>query len=438
MAYAKLFRRLPLNCCHHKRLRLGLDFNGTSGTPAIDICYGSELDLNFPQNQSNQRVIEVIRSNREVSRRRISTEAGLSTPSVTRLVNELVDAGYLKVSDSTMGGGAGPGRPASIVSLNPTCGSVIGVDVGEHFIQAALSDMNVRVIKELRVPTDAEQGSDVTCSKIVHAIEEVMAFNSSAHTNSAPSLRAITIGVPGTIDPTSSKVVRAPMINGWSDFDLKSQLKDRLPKVPLRIENDINAAAVGEYAAGVAQDHGSFVFASMRGGIGAGIFIDGQLYRGNAGFAGELGKMVFDPNFQFSPATGMGNLESICGEATVAATASQKGIDLGAGKSGQPTIRSLSKAVAEGNTQAIEIFDSILDHFGLAIANIASLLDPRMIVVGGDIHEVMEISVKRLNEIINRLVPSPPVVVGSSLGDRAVLTGALQQAHRDACDRLLV
>ena len=176
----------------------------------------------------------------------------------------------------------------------------------------------------------------------------------------------------------------------------------------------------------------------MRGGIGAGIFIDGQLYRGNAGFAGELGKMVFDPDFQFSPTEGLGNLESICGEATVAETASQKGIVLGAGQSGQPTIRSLSNAVAEGNRQATEIFESILNNFGLAIANIASMLDPRVIVVGGDIHEVMGMAVQRLNEIINRLVPSPPVIVGSSLGDKAVLRGALYQAHRDACDRLLV
>ena len=334
--------------------------------------------------------------------------------------------------------GAGRGRPASVVSLNPTCGYVIGVDVGEHFIQAALGDMNVGVINELQVPTDAAQGSDATCSKIVDAIKEVLAFNSSVDAESVPPLRAITIGVPGTIDPISSKVVKAPMIKGWSDFDLKSKLKDRLPKVPLRIENDINAAAIGEYSVGVAQDHDNFVFASMRGGIGAGIFIDGQLYRGNAGFAGELGKMVFDPDFQFSPTEGLGNLESICGEATVAETASQKGIVLGAGQSGQPTIRSLSNAVAEGNRQATEIFESILNNFGLAIANIASMLDPRVIVVGGDIHEVMGMAVQRLNEIINRLVPSPPVIVGSSLGDKAVLRGALYQAHRDACDRLLV
>ena len=334
--------------------------------------------------------------------------------------------------------GAGPGRPASFVSLNPSCGSVIGVDVGEHFIQVALGDMNGRILKESRMPTDAEQGGNVTCSKIVQAIDEVLASNDSSQTETAPPLRAITIGVPGTIDPVTSKIVIAPMINGWSDFDLKASLKDRLPQVSLRIENDINAAAIGEYAVGVAKDHNNFVFASMRGGIGAGIFIDGQLYRGNAGFAGELGKMVFDPDFHFSPTDGMGNLESICGESTVAATLNERGIDLGAGKSGQPTISSLSEAVAQGNPEAIEIFEAMLGHFGLAIANLASLLDPRVIVVGGDIHAIMEMAVKRLNEIISRLVPSPPLVVGSTLGDQAVLRGALYQAHKDACDLLLV
>ena len=226
-------------------------------------------DLSLPQtNQSNQRVIEVIRANREISRRRISSVSGLSVPSVTRLVNELVGSGFLKVTESTLVEGAGPGRPASIVSLNPACGCVIGVDVGEHLIQVALGDMNGGIIKESRIPTDADQGGDVTCSNIVHAIDEVLAFHNATHTENAPALRAITIGVPGTIDPISSKVVIAPMINGWSDFDLKASLKDRLPQVSLRIENDINSAAIGEYAVGAAQDQNSFVFASIRGGIG--------------------------------------------------------------------------------------------------------------------------------------------------------------------------
>ena len=109
-------------------------------------------DLSILQaNQSNQRVIEVIRANREVNRRRIASETGLSLPSVTRLVNEIVDLGYLEVNESTMNEGAGPGRPASVVRLNPTCGCVIGVDVGEHLIQAALGNMSGEIIAESKI-----------------------------------------------------------------------------------------------------------------------------------------------------------------------------------------------------------------------------------------------------------------------------------------------
>ena len=278
-------------------------------------------------NQSIRRVIEVIRANREVSRRQIAAETGLSTPSVTRLVNELVHADLLLVDESAVTEGAGPGRPASAVRINPNCGCVIGVDVGEHFIQAALGDMNYQIHAKAQISTKAEQGGDVTCGNIVKVVEEVIASYDS-QSGGTPALRAITVGVPGTIDPGSSTVVKAPMIKDWSDYDLKGRLKDRLPRVPLRIENDINAAAIGEYSVGVAQGHDNFVFASMRRGIGAGIFIDGKLYRGNAGFAGEMGKMVWDPEFRFSSASGLGHLELICGEDAVASRVERNAIDL--------------------------------------------------------------------------------------------------------------
>ena len=390
-------------------------------------------------NQSIQRVIEVIRVNREVSRRLISSETGLSTPSVTRLVNELVDSKILQVTESTMIEGAGPGRPASVVSIEPNCGCVIGVDIGEHVTQVALGDMSGNINVDSQLSTDAERGADHTCDIIVRGIEEALTKHRSQHDESVPPLRAITIGVPGTIDPVSSRVVNAPMIKGWSDFDLKSKLKSRLPDVALRIENDINAAAVGEYAFGVAQGSDNFVFASMRRGIGAGIFIDGKLYRGNSGFAGEMGKMVFDTDFEFSSSSGLGHLESICGEDSVVESAKQKAIDLHVGQSGRPTMKSLATAAADGNHEANEILDSFLDHFGLAIANITSLLDPQMVVLGGgSIQPMMERSLQRLNATISKLVPAAPQVVSSSLGEQAILKGTFYQAHKDACDCLLI
>ena len=390
----------------------------------------------FKPSHSARHIIEAVRAYGEVSRRLIAKETGLSTPSVTRLVNGLVDVDLLQIEESMTPEGAGPGRPASIVKLNPNCGRIVGVDVGEHQIQTAIADMNGNILAESQKPTDADQGGDVTCENIVAGINEVLASLLYEGIHEQP-LRAISIGVPGTIDPVSSKVVKAPMINGWSDFDLLSKLQDRLPLVPIRIENDNNAAAIGEYAVGVAKGIDNFVFASVRRGIGAGIFIDGKLYRGSKGFAGEMGKMVWDSSFQFSPNSGLGYLESICAEDAVVEREKQALVGLGPDGSTSPTIRSISKAAANGVPKAIEILDSILQPLGLAVANIASLLDPQVIVLGGDIHYAMDLAVDRLNGTIENLIPTPPQVLASSLGDQAIIRGTLYQAHRDACDRLL-
>ena len=407
---------------------------------AASVCKKTGVEVStetFKPNQSAQHIIEAVRANGEISRRLIAKETGLSTPSVTRLINGLVSADFLQVDDSSSMEGAGPGRPASIIKLNPDCGCIIGVDVGEHLIQVALGDMNGNILAKSEKPTDAEQGGDVTCKNIAAGVDEVLAEHGAQRKPDQP-LRAITIGAPGTIDPVSSRVVKAPMINGWSDFDLKGKLREQLPMVPLRIENDNNAAAIGEYAVGVAKGVDNFVYASIRRGIGAGIFINGKLYRGSAGFAGEMGKMVWDSNFTFSPKRGLGYLESICAEDALVEREKQALAGLEAENSQRPTMRSISKAAADGNPKAIEVLKSILEPLGLAVANIASLLDPQVIVLGGDIHFAMDIAVDGLNETIGKLVPTPPQVLASSLEDQAIIRGTLYQAHQDACDRLLV
>ena len=372
-----------------------------------------------------------------MSRRTIANETGLSTPSVTRLVNELIEAGCLVVHDSTTAEGAGPGRPASVVKLNPGCAVVIGVDVGEHTIQAVLGDMSGDIKLTSRRPAEAEKGGEATIKNIVSAIEEILERHQSiAHGDDVP-LRAIAVGVPGTVDPVSSRVAKAPLINGWTDFDLMEHLESRFPDVKLQIVNDINAAAIGEYAHGVARGCDNFVFSSIRRGIGAGIFINGHLYQGHAGFAGEMGKMVFDSQFEFSHGNGLGYLESTCGEDPVVEQARKCGVVLPLEDSNQTPLKALATAAMGGDAGAISILTSFTDCYSLAIANIASLLDPSIIVIGGDIHPAMQLVLKQLNTSIAQLIPSPPKVIGSSLGDQASLYGTLYQAHKDACDSLL-
>ena len=389
-------------------------------------------------NQSFLKVIEAIRAKREVSRRTIAVETGLSTPSITRLVNELMDAKVLSVHESSTVDGAGPGRPASVVKLNPNYCCAIGVDVGEHVIQAALGDMSGKVQLTSRMPTDADKDADATFQNLINGIKDIVELYKSGIDGLAPPLRAITVGVPGTVDPITSLVVNAPKIKGWVDFDLKGRIAKEIPDVEIRIVNDINAAAIGESAHGVAMGYNNFVFASVRRGIGAGIFIAGQLYKGSSGFAGEMGKMVFDTDFDFSASEGNGHLETICGEDPLMEQAATRGVAMETTGSARPRLRSLAAAAANGDAEAANILKTFLTSYGLAVANVSSLLDPSIVVVGGEIEPVMDMAIEQLTKTVTRLVPLPPKIVGSSLGDRAILLGTLYQAHRDACDTMLI
>ena len=138
--------------------------------------------------------------------------------------------------------------------------------------------------------------------------------------------------------------------------------------------------------------------------------------------------MVWDSNFAFSSTSGLGYLESICAEDAVVEREKQTLAGLEAENSQRPTIRSISKAASAGNAKAIEVLSSILEPLGLAIANIASLLDPQVVVLGGDIHFAMDMAVDGLNQTIGKLVPTPPQVLASSLGDQAIIRGTLYQA----------
>jgi glucokinase len=379
----------------------------------------------------------VIREHREVSRKIIADETGLSTPSITRLVNELIEANILCLGSSAQEEGAGPGRPASVVKLNPSHGCVIGVDLGEHEIHAAIGDMSGKIAMRHSEPAFSDEGGEATFESLIRAIREVHRQYHAGFSQDLPPLRSVTIGVAGMVDPNSAAVVDAPNVKGWKNYPLRDQLESKFPGLAIRVENDVNVAAIGESVCGVARGCQNFVFAGFRRGIGSGIFIGGKLYRGNAGFAGEIGKMSFDPEFKHSQAGGLGFLETVSGESVLLERAAKSGCNLSTEQGRSPTLKSLCQAAVAGDEVAAKIVDDAFRNYGVAIANIASLLDPELVVVGGELAPIQDLAVTRIGQTVRQLIPNPPRIEGSSLGPDAPLVGAFQQAHRDACEMLL-
>jgi predicted NBD/HSP70 family sugar kinase len=390
--------------------------------------------------QNVQRVIETIRRSRSLSRRAIARTTGLSAPTVTRIVNDLIAGGAVRASDAGTGGKSGPGRPAELISLEPGHGFIVGADVGEHTIRVALGDVTGNVLATKRVPSVAREGGHLTFQNLIGAIEEALATaESQGAIRSSRPVRGITVGVPGMVDREAEVVLDAPNIRGWRGYPLKRLLQERFPKAAVRVENDVNMAAVGESAYGVGREYRDFVFVSFRQGIGAGVCINGELYRGGTGMAGEIGFMAFDSGFSYSQASGLGHLETLVGEQALLKRIGAAGLEgRNTDYSGQadPSLRDLCLSAKAGNAVACQALEQALEIYGVTVANITSLLSPELVVIGGDITVIGDLVVARISEIVNRLTPHRPRIVASLLGEDAGLQGAVHQAQVDTCAAL--
>lgn len=382
-----------------------------------------------------RRILKVVRELGEASRREVARRTGLSTPTVTRHVSELVEAGVLRSSANHERGPAGPGRPPRALRLDPSFGCVLGVDVGEHTIRASVIDFCGEVVVSMRAPSRARRGREASLDGLACAVRTALE-RADAGPGGSRELLATAIGVPGIVDVDEGRVRDAPNFPGWQDLALRDLLRDRVGLGPhVRIDNDVNLATVGESAHGVGRGHQSFVFVSVRRGIGAGIVLGGQLMRGHAGMAGEIGFMAFAGDFDHRSAHGLGHLETIAGEQTLLERVQARDAVRWRGEDDHdgPSLRDLCLAAAGGDAEAAAAVEGALEHYGVAIANIVSLLDPALVVIGGDLAVIGETAVARTREVLRRLVPHAPLLRSSVLGEDAALQGAVHQAHVDAC-----
>lgn len=378
-------------------------------------------------------ILRVVQAHGAVSRRGVADETGLSTPTVTRHVNELVEAGVLRSAPATPAAN-GPGRPPRELELEPGFGFTLGVDVGEHTFRAAVADFAGATVAASRRPSAARRGREASLDRLAEAISEVLEAAGLASSAVRRRLHAAVVGVPGIVDVDDGRVLDAPNLPGWHDLALRDELRERLGlEVEPRIENDVNLAAVGEAYRGAGRGHRDFVFVSVRRGIGAGIFLDGRLQRGHAGMAGELGFMATSHEFDHRAYGGLGHLETSAGEQALLervqnCNTSRSGVDE------EPSMRDICLAARDGDSAALEVLEDAFRRYGVAVANVVSILDPELVVLGGDVVLVGDAVVRRIREVLHRLVPHAPVLRSSVLGEDAALQGALQQAHMDACD----
>jgi glucokinase len=362
-----------------------------------------------------QRVFREIARSGEVSRRALARAVGLQASTLEAKVRTLQHKGLVEFHD---------GRAK--VGINADFGYVVGIDLGASHLHFALADFRGKILDDATVKVQPEDGP----RKMIGQIKE--GIRGMAEKVGHGRLRALAIGVPSPVDPVRGVVTFANNLPGWKDVHLGHEL-EREFRVPIFTENDVNMAAIGEHWRGVARGVDNFVFIALGTGIGSGIFIDGKLYRGRTGSAGEVFRMNIEwPRWaEEFPNTGyFENFVSGLGIATEGRKLrAESGTGEPAGLREERDAYFVFEAFRQGNAEARAVLEKIFTMFGVGVANVVAIVDPDLIVLGGGIVKgAPDLMLAILDKVVHRLQPDPPPIQLSSLEDKAQTYGAIHAA----------
>jgi len=374
----------------------------------VDPSPGSTSSL---RTANQQRVLDVLRGVTPVgpsaddtafTQAELARATGLAPATVSNIVRELTGSSLVEADP-------GSGRRGSAVRLARGAGLVAGVDFGHSHVAVAVGDLAGHLLAEERRHLAA--GHDhVKALGVAGSMLEAMI---AAH----GPVRHVGLGLPA---PVTDDLVRSSSIfPGWEDVDTRAAAEQQFG-LPVHVENDANLGALAEHRQGVGRGHDSSVFVKISSGVGAGIIIDNQLFHGAGGTAGEIGHLTLDAQGPLCRCGSRGCLEAYTSTETVLA--------MMAGQLPAAGLDEILAAARSGHVGAQRTLEDAGLHLGWGLASIVNLLNPAIVVVGGEMARAGELLLESARVGLRRhaldsaaLTP----VLASELGERASLVGAV-------------
>lgn len=356
---------------------------------------------------SRQRVIaSLLAQGDAMTFAQIAAATGLAVGTVTSIVREYEAAGVLDLVP-------GAGRRGATVRIGRGAGVVASIVFGHHHVGVAVADLGGEVLIERLVDADVDAEHESNFAAAVALVDDLLA----AVGEPRASLRGVAVGLPAPI--AFGRVLGNAIMPGWVGVDVAG-LAAASFDCPIVVENDANLAALAEHRRGAARGQSVAVFVKISSGLGAGIILDGRIFGGFSGIAGELGHLTFDEHGPLCRCGSRG-----CLEAYTSSTAAR---DLMKPQLPGAEIGDVIDAAKHGNVAAQRVFEDAGLHLGWGLAVVANLLNPGVIVVGGDMARAGDLLLASTRIAMRRHVfagaSATPVVV-SELLERAPAVGGV-------------
>jgi len=410
--------------------------------------------VNAVEGPVQPRLLRLLRDTGALSRAELADRLAVPRPRLLTELDALVATGLIREAGPAASRG---GRRSTLVELNPEL-RFAAVDLGATSIDVEITDGRLEPVAAYAEPADIRSGP----KPILQRVNEILV--KFAIDGAFTRLHAIGIGVPGPVSFRDGVPVSPPIMPGWDRYPVREVLS-REHACPVVVDNDVNIMSIGERYGGVARSVDNLLFLKIGTGIGCGIYLGGEVYRGTDGCAGDIGHIQVDSHGPVCTCGNVGCLEALFGGAALArdATAAARngtspalaerlsagavtpearrsgGAFAGVGSAGTISAKDVADGAAEGDVTCIRLIRDGGRRVGTVLASLVSFINPSMIVIGGGLAGLGHILLAEIRSVVYRrslpLATGNLPVVLSELGPRAGVVGAAVLASELAYGR---
>lgn len=360
-------------------------------------------DQAFVRELNLSSVLRLIHTRSPISRAQMAVITGLNKSTVSSLVDELLARKLVHETGSNTGGA---GRPATFLEINPQAGLIVGVELGVDFVSAAVTDFLGNIIWRKREDTDPAEDQEKMINQTLRIVKEAIAAGKKKN------IRFLGLGLatPGTVDLEKGVLIFAPNLH-WRNVPFGKIFSEQT-KLRVFVENDANAAAIAEHLFGTARQSQDFLFVFAGVGIGGGLFLNGKLYRGKNGYAGEIGHspIMAEPSQTVCHCGNRGCWETYANQYSiiqrVQARLESKHTSiipkLLTEQKSPITISIIKQAADAGDKEAVDSFAEAGQAMGQGFAGLINIFNPEKIILGGPLSIAGEYLLPAIKETVAR------------------------------------
>jgi predicted NBD/HSP70 family sugar kinase len=380
-----------------------------------------QADVSARRQRTRTQLLTAIRENVGVTRAGLGGLTGLSRSAIAAGVQDLLAEGLITEDGQAGESADGRGRPAALLSPAMPSGAVIGVDFGHAHVGVAVADTAGRILGERQQSADVDRDADMALETAVGLARQLL----DATGMSSQQVREIAAGVPGPLDPHTSVVRSSAILSGWVGRNPADELAARVGH-RVHVRNAADMGALGELRFGAARGLRDFLYVKVSDGIGAGLVLGGQLYRGTTGVTGEIGHIRLADAGDWCRCGNQGCLETVASTTELRRRLSRTRLAAASGNSDLP-LSELS-----GDPAAARIITETGRTLGRVLAELCNCLNPAAIILGGELGAAGHPFVSGVRESIDRYaLPDTAEAVhihAAELGTRSELMGAIALA----------